>query len=282
VASDWAARRQIPMLDHAKTDLASIAQYVAVDSDDRAVARDELSQYLRSYLKTEYSADLPGIDWRQGNLDAHIRAVGKFTRKASGEKDCYSRLAKLELPIFVTSSWSGVLEDALRDAGKKPITGHFEWYRDPPSALVLDDDFSTEKPLVYHLFGTFSTTKSLVLSEDDYFAWLRSWMKQVDKGVGIPDCIKPPLMDSSLMFLGYGFDDWEFRMIFQAIKGFEGTGQPFSRHVGVQLEPGALRIEPDAAQEYLEDYLGADHLDVYWGSSAEFLEELQETRPHHE
>ena len=43
-----------------------------------------------------------------------------------------------------------------------------------------------------------------------------------------------------------------------------------------------LRIEPDAAQEYLEDYLGADHLDVYWGSSAEFLEELQETRPHHE
>jgi SIR2-like domain len=157
--------------------------------------------------------------------------------------------------------------------------GHFEWYRDPPSALVLDEEFSIEKPLVYHLFGTFSTTKSLVLSEDDYFAWLRSWMKQVDKGVGIPDCIKPPLMDNSLVFLGYGFDDWEFRMIFQAIKGFEGTGQPFSRHVGVQFEPGALRIEPEAAQEYLEDYLGADHLDVYWGSCGEFLEELEETRP---
>lgn len=282
VASDWAARRQIPMLDHAKTDLASIAQYVAVDSDDRAVARDELAQYMRSYLKTEYGADLPGIDWRQGNLDAHIQAVGRFTREASSGKDCYSRLARLELPIFVTSSWSSVLEDALHDAGKEPNTGHFEWYRDPPSAQVFDDEFSIEKPLVYHLFGTFSTTKSLVLSEDDYFAWLRSWMKQVDKGVGIPDYIKPPLMDNSLVFLGYGFDDWEFRMIFQAIKGFEGTGQPFSRHVGVQFEPGALRIEPEAAQEYLEDYLGADHLDVYWGSCGEFLKELEETRPHHE
>jgi hypothetical protein len=279
VASDWAARRQIPMLDHAKTDLASVAQYVAVDSDDRAVARDELTQYLRSYLKTEYNADLPGIDWKQGNLGTHIKAVGKFKREASGGRDCYSRLAKLELPVFVTTSWSEMLEDALRGAGKTPTPGHFEWYRDPPSAPAFDGDFSVKEPLVYHLFGTFSIPKSLVLSEDDYFAWLRSWMKQVDKGVGIPDCIKPPLMDNSLVFLGYGFDDWEFRMIFQAIKGFEGTGQPFSRHVGVQFEPGGLRIEAEAAQEYLEDYLGADHLDVYWGSCGEFLEELEETRP---
>ena len=279
VASDWAARRQIPMFDSAKTDLASVAQYVTVDSDDRAVARDELAQYLRSYLKTEYSTALPGIDWRQGTLDSHIQTVGRFKRNASGRRDCYSLLAKLELPIFVTTSWSSVLEDALCDVEKDPVTRHFEWYRDPPSAPPLDDDFSVEKPLVYHLFGAFTAPRSLVLSEDDYFAWLRSWMKQVDKGVGIPDYIKPPLMDNSLMFLGYAFDDWEFRMIFQAIKGFEGTGQPFSRHVGVQFEPGGLRVEPEVAQEYLEDYLDADQLDVYWGSCAEFLKELEDTRP---
>lgn len=279
VARDWANKRQIPVLDHVKTDLASVAQYVAVDSDDRAVARDEVAQYLRTYLEREHSAALPGIDWRQGDLDDHIQEVGKFKRKASGGKDAYSRLAKLELPIFITTSWNSVLEDALRDAEKVPVTGHFEWYRDPPSTLLTDDDFSVKHPLVYHLFGTYTTPRSLVLSEDDYFAWLRSWMKQVDKGVGIPDCIKPPLTDNSLMFLGFGFDDWEFRMIFQAIKGFEGSGQPFSRHVGVQFEPGVLRIEPEAAQEYLENYLGADNLDVYWGSCGAFLKELEETRP---
>jgi hypothetical protein len=84
------------------------------------------------------------------------------------------------------------------------------------------------------------------------------------------------------VFLGYGFDDWEFRMIFQAIKSFEGDGRRLSRHIGVQFEPGGLRIEPAAAQEYLEDYLGADKLDVYWGSCREFLSELEETRPRHE
>ncbi len=284
VASDWADRRQIPILDQAKTDLASIAQYVAVDSEEVGLARDELAQYMRSYLKTEYGTALPGINFWQGDLDKHIRTVAKFKRNASEKGDCYSQLAKLELPVFVTSSWTGVLEDALRDAGKDPITGHFVWderrlrVSEPPP----DDDFSVERPLVYHLFGTLSDRSSLVLSEDDYFAWLRSWMKQADKGEGIPSYIKPPLTENSLVFLGYGFDDWEFRMIFQAIKSFEGNGRPLSRHVGVQFEPGALRIEPEAAQEYLEGYLGADQLDVYWGSCREFLRELEETRPHHE
>jgi hypothetical protein len=282
VAGDWADRRQIPMLDQARTDLASVAQYVAVESDSPAVAHDELAQYLRSYLKVQHGADLPDIDWKKGNLDAHIQAVGKLKRRGSGETDCYSRLAKLELPIFVTSSWTGVLEDALHDVGKEPVTRHFAWYSNPPSPPPPYDQFSIERPLVYHLFGTLVESRSLVISEDDYFTWLRSWMKEVDKGDGIPHYIKPSLMDHSLMFLGYGFDDWEFRMIFQSIKGFEGKYSPFSRHVGVQFEPGVLRIEPEAAQEYLEHYLGADRLDVYWGNCADFLKELEETSPHHE
>jgi hypothetical protein len=278
VASEWADRRQMPMLGQARTDLASVAQYVAVDSNEPAVVGDELAQYLRSYLETEHGANLPGTDWRKGNLDAHIRAVGKFKREASGKTDGYSRLARLDLPVFVTSSWTCMLEDALHEAGKEPVPRHFDWYSSLPSTPPPDDEFSIKRPLVYHLFGTLGSTRSLVLSEDDYFTWLRSWMKQVDKGTAIPHYIKPPLMDSSLVFLGYGIDDWEFRMILQAIKGFEAKGE--SRHVGVQFEPGGLRIEPEVAQDYLEGYLGTGHqLDVYWGTCTDFLQELEATRP---
>jgi hypothetical protein len=280
VASDWAERRQTPVVASARNDLASVAQFIAVDAEDRAVARDEFVQYMRSYLKTEHGANLPGIDWRRGKLGEHIRAVGRHQRETSGGTDCYSRLAALELPVFVTSAWHAVLEDALSAAGKEPVQRHFEWYRTLPTAPT-DDDFDVEHPLVFHLFGTLAVPQSLVLTEDDYFAWLRAWMKQVDKGVAIPDYIKPPLTDRSLVFLGYGFDDWEFRMILQAIKGFEGRLRE-TRHVGVQLEPGALRVEPEAAQDYLERYLGEDNLDVYWGRSSEFLQELEETRPRHE
>jgi hypothetical protein len=277
VASEWAERRQAPMRDQAKTDLASVAQFIAVESDNRGLVRDELLQYLRSYLKRQHGAKFKGLDWDEGELDEHIRAIGRHQRKASGGKDCYSRLARFNSPVFVTTAWSGLLEDALVEAEKSPETRHFEWYRSLPSSPPGDDQFSVARPLVYHLFGTLDTPRSLVLSEDDYFTWLRAWMKQVDKRIAIPHYIGPPLMDRSLIFLGYGFDDWEFRMIVQAIKGFEGSDLSDTRHVGVQFEPGALRIEPQAAHEYLERYLGADNLDVYWGSCAEFLEELQET-----
>jgi hypothetical protein len=276
-ASEWAERRQTPVVAPARTDLATVSQFIAVDAEDRAVARDELIQYLRSYLRTEHGAGLPGVDWRRGNLDEHVRAVGRQRRESAQGTDCYSRLARLELPVFVTSAWNGLLEDALSAVRKEPVSRHFEWYRSLPTDPT-DEDFDVKHPLVYHLFGTVEIPQSLVLTEDDYFTWLRAWMKQVDKGVGIPDYIKPPLTDRSLVFLGYGFDDWEFRMTLQAIKGFEGRLRN-TRHVGVQLQPGALRVEPEAAQDYLERYLGEDNVDVYWGSTEEFLQELDETRP---
>ncbi|WP_426562967.1 CHAT domain-containing protein [Angustibacter sp. McL0619] len=280
MARDWAERRQAPILDPAKSDLASVAQYIVVETDDPAMTRDELAQYMRSYLKTEHGPRLPDRDFSKGDLDEHIRAVGRLVREASGGKDNHSRLAALELPVFVTSAWNSLLEDALRAAGKEPVTLHFEWYRSVPSQMPAPDEFGVERPLVYHLFGTLDERKSIVLTEDDYFAWLRAWMKQVDKSDGIPSYIKPPLTEHALMFLGYGFDDWEFRMIFEAVKGFEGRSfESYSRHVGVQLESGALPIEPEAVQEYLESYLGGDQLDIFWGSCGEFLEDLEDTRP---
>jgi hypothetical protein len=277
IAHDWAERRQLPLRKHAKADLASVAQYIQVESDDKAAPRDELAQYLRSYLKKRYAPELGSINWAREKLETIVSEVGAFKRRAASGADNYSRLAAMELPVFVTSAWHGLLEDALTAAGKNPQPRHFDWYQRMPSSPEPVDP-SIETPVVYHLFGTLDARPSLVLTEDDYFAWLRAWIKEVDKGVRIPDYVKPSLSFSSLVFLGYTFDDWEFRMIFQAIKGFEGAIGEYARHVGVQFAPGALRVEPEMAQDYLEGYLGADKLDVYWGNCGEFLEDLEETR----
>jgi hypothetical protein len=282
LAEGWAERRQMPVIGDARTDLASVSRYVAVDSRERGVARAEMAQFLRNWMKTTYGRDHPDLDWRDADLHGLIAAVGHRVRRRSEGRDCYSRLARLELPVFVTSSWTSLLEDALVDAGKPPVSTHFEWYRSMPSTTPEDLGFTPDRPLVYHLFGTLEVPVSLVLTEDDYFTWLRAWVKQVDKGAGIPDYVKPPLMERSLLFVGSTFDDWEFRMIFQAIKSFEGRLLGESRHIGVQFEPGTLRVEPEAAQDYLETYLDADELDPYWGRCSEFLEELEETRPRHE
>ena len=81
--------------------------------------------------------------------------------------------------------------------------------------------FSAERPLVYHLAGTLEHEQTLVITEDDYFTWLQEWMKQLDNGTASPAYVKTPLIKNSLLFLGYHFDDWEFRMMFQAIKSFQ-------------------------------------------------------------
>jgi len=145
---------------------------------------------------------------------------------------------------------------------------------DPPEPTVAN-------PLVYHAFGSMTQPSSIVLTEDDYFAWLRAWMRHVDadKTDSIPPPVKDALTDSSLLFLGYMLDDWEFRFMFQSVKSFAGHSlHSRYQHVGVQLRPETATVDPEAAQDYLERYLGADNVDIYWGSSSRFLEDLRDTR----
>jgi hypothetical protein len=136
------------------------------------------------------------------------------------------------------------------------------------------EQFSAEQPLVYHLAGTAEHEQTLVITEDDYFAWLQEWMKQLGS---IHAYLKIPLIKNSLLFLGYHFDDWEFRMMFEAVKSLRPKrGRNDSGpHVGVQLEPDTLRIDKEAAKTYLESYFGVDNVTPYWHTSTQFLTDLQ-------
>lgn len=130
-----------------------------------------------------------------------------------------------------------------------------------------------ERPLVYHLYGRLDSPGSLVLSEDDYFDWLTAW---ISSPRSIPAAVKKALTAQSLFFLGYSLDDWDFRVIFQSIKSFGGAGLlARNLHIGVQLSPEGQVIEPEAAQEYLESYFGRDKINIYWGDTRRFLDELR-------
>ena len=51
----------MPIMKSSQSDLASVAQYVSVDSDP-GLARDELARFLRSFLTEAHSQDLPELD----------------------------------------------------------------------------------------------------------------------------------------------------------------------------------------------------------------------------
>ena len=280
LAQEWVARREMPVLERSRSDLATVAQYLSVDGGGD-LPRAELRQHMRRHLRDRFATDLPRLDWNDAPLAELVSAVGRKCREVNGSDDMYRILASLRLPIYVTTSWNNLMEDALIEQGRRPLVRYFDWHRQIQDPDDLPPEIKVDEPLVYHLFGAIDRQNSMVITEDDYFAWLRAWMKRVDKGEGLPSCVRMALTDQSLMFLGYRLDDWEFRVLFQSMKGFEGRSL-LPRHVGVQLRPETLTIEHDAAQDYLENYFGEDHVDIYWGSCRDFLHELRDSKPGHD
>jgi hypothetical protein len=271
IARRWVERWQMPIAPHNLEDLAKVAQYLGV-SVAPEMRGNELLTYLKSELKARYADQFSSDEALSSDVEGLLSAVGREMRK--NPTDPYRVVAGIPSPVFVTTSWSSLLADALEDAGKKPRTASFDWNdlgREP-----LDDEFvdpTPEEPLVYHLFGTLEDTQSLVLSEDDYFSWMTAW---VGRRTSVPKGVGTALTRRSLLFLGHQLDDWDFRFLFQGIKTFGGSGQlRRNYHVGVQLNPEIQTTEPEAAQTYIETLFDEDRVSIYWGTVETFVEELQ-------
>lgn len=280
LATDWADQWLMPIASQSRLDLAKVAQYLSVRIAPRQ-AQTEVVLYLRTKLLDRY-ADLIPEERRDDDVRALLHLVGEHHRTANPTTDPYTILAKLRLPLYVTTSWTALLEDAIRAEGRTPEIRYFPWHR---RTLVEDSlpPIDRDHPLVYHLFGSLDEPASLVVTEDQYFTWLRAWIEAAPKPEAIPPCVAIALTDRSLLFLGYRLDDWEFRVLFQGIKSFEGASALRENfHVGVQVSPENNTIEPESAQEYLDDYFGKDSVDLYWGTCSRFLGVLDSkltTRP---
>jgi hypothetical protein len=301
LAEQWVKRRQMPIAEISRDDLATVAQFVRVEQEGGAdLVRDELQALMRAELRRRHAQTLPHLDFAKAPPSTLVSEIGRRRRDDANGADGYSRLARLNLPIYITTSWTSLLENALEDRDRPPVVRHFDWRKstaeypwpyEPGFESETDEErekretavgaldrggeqFSVERPLVYHLAGTLDHEETLVITEDDYFAWLREWTKQLER---IPAYVKTPLIKNSLLFLGYHFDDWEFRMMFEAVKSVKSkkSSQEYGPHVGVQLEPNTLRIDREAAQSYLESYFGRNNVNVYWQTSNRFLTELQ-------
>lgn len=284
LAEEWVERRQLPLSGPSRRDLATVAQYMKVDSG-ADLPRVHLRQHLRRALEAGHRSYLPDLDWEsRPPLEALITAIGRGRRELLGKddprvtNDLHAVLVSMRLPVYITTSWTNLLEDALVDAGRNPQVRFFDW-RQTRKQDMADDALivSPQYPLVYHLFGTIDGGKSMVLTEDDYFGWLRAWNKRVDNDPMIPDAVKVAFTLPSLMFVGYQLHDWEFRILFQGIKSFAANENMRERqHIGVQLPVDAGAIDRDVSQEYLNSYFKDDDLDIYWGSVRDFLLELRD------
>ncbi|MFI6453208.1 SIR2 family NAD-dependent protein deacylase [Streptosporangium amethystogenes] len=187
-------------------------------------------------------------------------------------------LAGFPVTTFLTTNYDDFLAEALRAEGKEPHVAVSPWWEADPAATPVLPEPTVERPLVYHLHGSWSEPASLVLTEADYLTYLVNMVDVVATGGRhpLPTPILRAMTARPLLFLGYSLQDWTFRVLFHGLM----RGTPRSnkrRHVSVQLMPeinGSAGDAESKARRYIAHYLDGWNISIFLGTASEFCAEL--------
>lgn len=237
LAERWATEHRYPLDD--VNDLARVSQFLGVRSSDSLYPKELISSELE-----------------------HLRPPD-FAR----QDEPHAVLAQLPLRVYMTTNYDDYMFAALRRFGKNPIREICRWNTALASyPTVLDASFvpTPTNPVVYHLHGHLSNPESIVLTEDDYLDFLIAISR--DENL-LPHQIRRALAGASLLFVGYGLADWDFRVLH---RGLVMAGEKSLRRLSVTVQ---LDRE-DPAREYLDMYFSQMNVRVFWGTADTFMAEL--------
>jgi hypothetical protein len=276
----WADEMKYPGV---QTDRAQLAHYLQIGASDPMAAREEYLDALKGFLlyRAEAGEAISQAALAEVEDRRHEMTVSELAREIGLEAligdglEAYRTLARLPVPIYITTGYHNFLEQALMEAGREPRSELCHWRDDMhlEPASRSPADYSPDRPLVFHLFGLDSAPESLVFSEEDHLHFLTR--------LGLDPDIAPPVVRqamtlSSLLLLGYNMAEWEFRVVYRGlILGQSRRGrQP---NVATQLTPAAAKeSDSERVKKFIEGYLESGSFSVYWGSDQELLSELRQ------
>ncbi len=287
LAEQLAAMYDYPLPD--RQNLARVAQFIATNG--AGLLREDYLRLLTDGARRRLMAlglqPEPAQEGllEQGGLLAVTRALGWAGKVlASHESEIHHLLAKLALPLYITTNHDAFMVEALnRPEAVQARNGHLarqvgpRWERTQAGneKYALMPPPSKEQPVVFHLNGHDgdpSQAERLVLSEDDHLEHLVRLAR--DQEYILPANLLGEVAKKRFLFIGYDFDDWEFRVLLRGfIKSIAQTSNPQECHIGVQLEGDQLE-KRQAIHEYLQSYLKKFNIYIYWGSPRQFVVDL--------
>ena len=238
LASEWSADHGYPLADG--DDLARVAEYLAIEQVPMAPKHEIRRRFLQA-SPPAFAGDEP-----------------------------HAVMASLPIPVYLTTNYVDYMAAALRQVHRNPRVDFCRWTSTPavknhPSQLPKSFVPSALEPVVYHLHGHVDVAQSLVLTETDYV----SFLVEMARRRVLPHQIEKALANSSLIFIGYGFRDWDFRVVFKGLVAASET----ARELGVTVQ---LETDDEASRKYLEKYFDEQDLRVYWGDARAFSAELRQ------
>lgn len=191
----------------------------------------------------------------------------------------YKKLADLNLPIYLTTNYDDFLTRALKAADRTPRIEVCRWNSQLQEELedYANGQPSVECPLVFHLHGQLSNESSLLVTEDDYIDFTVSLGQQGTDSV-IPHWIRRALSRTTLLFVGYSLEDWNFRVLMRQLMKQQKV-QRYEQALSLSIQLSDTNIPLDQrpkAERFLADYLGTSAIRIYWGQAEPFLAELDQ------
>lgn len=277
VARRLAKANKYPFAD--EENLARVTQYLATTSTGRKEynARCEFLETLMAEFTTRLPEELrPEKEY--DTLTELVSAVGWKHLAVDNPNETHQVLARLGLPLYLTTNHDSFIVEALAAENVKPAREICRWNgqldRLLPSRFEPDGEYELDPkaPMVYHLFGSDEEADSLVLTEDHYC----SFLAQVPAQQRVPYTLRAALATCTLLFIGYSLYDWEFRVLMHAL--VMRLQKPFQiEHVAIQFEfERAREADKQAVQTFLQQYFKDADINVFWGSTAQFMAELRE------
>jgi SIR2-like domain len=241
LALEWSDEHGYPLTD--REDLARVAEFIGI--------KKEAAMEPKHAIVRRFGAGMPP-DFKNDPDDPH--AV----------------LATLPISVYVTTNYVDWMAQALDAQNRKALVEFCRWNDEPAlryEKIRLTRAFkpTRSEPVVYHLHGHVNWPQSLVLTESDYVDFLIAIQR---RGV-VPHQIERALANASLVFVGYSFADWDFRVIH---RGLVAARNSSLRELGVTVQ---LTPKDKDAENYLDRYFDERKLRVFWGTAREFAAELK-------
>jgi len=288
LAAYWAHLLRYPFGDGQI--LARVAQFNMVHSRDVEQAKLRYLTFLKRSLLELASRLEPdaraAVDELREQLDevtfSDVAADLDYPRHAAPEEDGLRLLARLPLPVYVTTCPHDFMERALRAEGRTRFRTQVCFWRGDAVNVAPehrpDPDYTPtpEEPVVYHLFGYEAYPSTLVLSEDDYLDFLVRITQPINPNQPIiPLYLRQTLANSSLLLLGYRLSDWDFRVLFRGLIHAQQQQRRFFS-MAIQLDPAQQEGISDAAaaRRYLQEYLKPARFEVAWSDVDSFVHTL--------
>jgi hypothetical protein len=292
----WAKSIKYPLPD--KHNLARVAQFHLVEEAKKKSSLFLAKRRYIDFMKRFVLFAFKGDDNKKKvvedlNLKFDEKSFSKIIRELGipvfpENKDPLELLARLDLPIYITTSYYDFMERALIKAGKNPRTQICFWSGKVEGVKpehVLDKDYwpSQNNPMVYHLYGFEDYPETMVLSEDDYMNFLISVMGHTDNlNPIVPASIRERLPAAKMLLLGYHLRDWDFRVLFRFLTKFRFLPQASvlvqtqrsTRGMVIQLKETDVGDDEIKTLDYLQEYFDQKDFEVRWQSVDDFIRSL--------